>query len=131
MFTKPAAIPNTRPTTLSHGRVINHRSKRYPPPSPIIVATTRVIPIWATSPTPLQGDGCFGNMRSETLTQPPELVKRQHNLPEHAAHARARDAVDREHADGGDGDQDHAERGRLVGAACDVEGEDADGNRLP
>src|SRR5437763_2633378 len=131
MFTKPAAMPNTRPTRLNHGRVPNHRSRRYPPPSPSIVATTRVIPIWATSPTPFQGDGCSGAMRGETLTQAPELVKREHNLSEHATHPRAREAVDGQHADGGDDDEDHAERRRLARAARDLAGEDADGNRFP
>src|SRR5919201_5877661 len=96
------------------------------------VASTIAMPTDDNSASADQADlspGCA--MRGETLTQAPELVKRQHNLSEHAAHPRAREPVDGEHAGGGDRDEDHAERRRLVGAARDVEGEDADGDRLP
>src|SRR5438067_10909002 len=96
------------------------------------VASTIAMPTDDNSASADQADlspGCA--MRSETLTQRPELVKRPHNLSEHSTHARAGEAVDGEHAGGGDGDEDHAEGGRLVGAARDVEGEDADGDRFP
>src|SRR5215468_1858763 len=96
------------------------------------VASTIAKPTEDNSASADQADfspGCA--MRGETLTQRSELVKRRHNLAEHPAHPRARNAVDREHACGGDGDEDDPERSRLVGAAGDIEGKDADRNRLP
>src|SRR5262245_44683360 len=96
------------------------------------VASTIAKPTEDNSASADQADFSPGSaMRGETLTQRSELVKRQHNLAEHPAHSSARDAVDRRHADGGDGDEDDAQRRGLVGAARDVEGKDADGDRLP
>src|SRR5262249_47310286 len=96
------------------------------------VASTIAKPTEDSSASADQADfspGCA--MRGETLTQRSELVKRQHNLAEHPAHPRACDAVDHEHTRGGDRDEDDSQRGRLVGAAGDVEGKDADRDRLP
>src|SRR5215470_20180778 len=96
------------------------------------VASTIAKPTEDNSASADQADfspGCA--MRGETVAQRSELVKRQHNLAEHPTHSSARDAIDRDHAHGGDGDQDDAQRGRLVGAARDVEGKDADRDRFP
>src|SRR5215470_6015310 len=51
--------------------------------------------------------------------------------PEHSAHACARDAVDDGHGDGGDDEQNHAERGGFVRAAGEIEREDPDRYGLP
>ena len=87
------------------------------------------------------GRSCFGWPASSGINgKHPSTLERRgagasswgaSGLAEHAAHAGAGHAVDDGDADGGDDDQDHAEGGRLVGAARDVEGEDADGDRLP